>query len=204
MKLFKKSYSKAYRKHEYEVKLMKLNKILALLLALVMVFSFAACDKGGSESQSSGESQSGGEQLSSGGKVVKSHLTAALESIDPKRTSAGDDFEVIGTMIEGLFKVDASGAAVPGIAETHEVSPDGLTWTFHLREAYWSNGAKVTADDFVFGWDRCVDENDPAQYASLFETAGIESYEAVDEATFVVKLKLPCAFFDSLMFFPVF
>lgn len=184
---------------------MKLKKILALLLAIVMVFSFAACNNNsGNEEQSGSENSGSEEQSGDGGKVIKTHITAALESIDPKRTSAGDDFEVIGTLIEGLFKVDASGAAIPGIAETFEISPDGLVWTFHLREAYWSNGAKVTADDFVYAWQRCTDENDPAQYAALFETAGIASYEAADESTFVVTLNLPCAFFDTLMFFPVF
>ena len=139
-----------------------------------------------------------------GGRAINAHITAALESIDPKHTSAGDDFEVIGTMIEGLFICDKDGASQPGMAESYEISEDGLTWTFHLRDAKWANGADVTADDFVYAWDRCLDENDPAQYASLFETAGIVKYEAVDEKTFVVTLSLPCPFFDTLMFFPVF
>ena len=199
---------------------MKLNKLLALLLALVMVFSFAACS-GDKEPVSSGNegssAPSGGESQSSEGRVINVHITAALESIDPAYTSAGDDFEVIGQMVEGLFRVDASGAAVPGIAESYEISPDGTTWTFHLREAYWSNGDKVTADDFVYAWQRCF--TIPAQYIFLFETAGVKNaskiiagelpveelgVKAVDESTLVVEFDVPCAFFDTLMFFPVF
>ena len=132
---------------------MKLNKLLALLLALVMVFSFAACGGNDSPAPSNsgdGVSDGGNESQNSEGRVLNVHITAALESIDPAFTSAGDDFEVIGQMVEGLFRADASGAAVPGIAESCDKSGDGMTWTFHLRESYWSNGAKVTADDFIY------------------------------------------------------
>ena len=199
---------------------MKLNKLLALLLALVMVFSFAACGGNDSPAPSNsgdGVSEGGNESQNSEGRVLNVHITAALESIDPAFTSAGDDFEVIGQMVEGLFRADASGAAVPGIAERCDKSVDGMTWTFHLRESYWSNGAKVTADDFVYAWHRCL--TIPAQYASLFETAGIKNASkilageadvselgvyAADESTLVVEFDVPCAFFDTLMFFPVF
>ena len=181
---------------------MKLNKILALILALVMVLSLAAC----------GKAEGGAD-----GKILNVHVTAAIDSIDPALTSAGDDFEVIGAMVEGLFQCDASGAAIPGMAETYEISPDGMTWTFHLRDAKWSNGAAVTADDFVFAWQRAMAL--PAEYASLFETAGIKNASAIyagemdatelgvyaqDEKTLVVEFDVPCAFFDTLMFFPVF
>lgn len=181
---------------------MKLNKILAMILALVMVFSLAACGKGSADGD---------------GKILNVHVTAAIDSIDPHLTSAGDDFEVIGTMVEGLFQCDASGAAIPGMAETYKKSEDGMTWTFHLRDAKWSNGAEVTADDFVFAWQRAMSL--PAEYASLFETAGIKNASAIyagemdatelgvyaqDDKTLVVEFDVPCAFFDTLMFFPVF
>ena len=181
---------------------MKLNKIFAMILALVMVFSLAACGKGSADGD---------------GKILNVHVTAAIESIDPHLTSAGDDFEVIGTMVEGLFQCDASGAAIPGMAETYKKSEAGMTWTFHLRDAKWSNGAEVTADDFVFAWQRAMTL--PAEYASLFETAGIKNASAIyagemdatelgvyaqDDKTLVVEFDVPCAFFDTLMFFPVF
>ncbi|MBQ7873654.1 MAG: peptide ABC transporter substrate-binding protein [Oscillospiraceae bacterium] len=200
---------------------MKLNKILALILAFVMVFSFAACSSDDGPAQSGdGESQgdpvTGGDEESEG-RVLNVHVTAAIDSIDPALTSAGDDFEVIGQMVEGLFQCDASGAAIPGMAESYEVDPETGTWTFHLREAYWSNGDPVTADDFVYAWQRCF--TIPAEYVFLFETAGIKNAAAIiagekdvtelgvyaaDEKTFVVEFDVPCAFFDSLMFFPVF
>ena len=45
----------------------------------------------------------------------------------------------------------------PALAETYDISEDGKTYTFHLRDAKWSNGDAVTAADFVFGWQRAVD-----------------------------------------------
>ena len=190
---------------------MKINKILAMILALVMVLSLAAC--GAEPANPDDPAVEGGEAEA---RILNVHVTAAIDSIDPALTSAGDDFEVIGTMIEGLFKCDASGAAIPGMAETYEVDENG-TWTFHLRDAQWSNGDPVTADDFVYAWQRCF--SIPAEYCFLFETAGVKNASAVlagekditelgvyaaDEKTLVVEFDVPCAFFDSLMFFPVF
>ncbi len=193
---------------------MKLNKILAMLLALVMVFSLAACGADPDDEPNNSDDPVGGETAA---RVLNVHITAALESVDPHLTSAGDDFEVIANLVEGLFRCDASGASIPGMAETYDISEDGMTWTFHLRDANWSNGAPVTADDFVFAWQRGLSL--PAEYASLFETAGIKNASAIyngemdaselgvyaeDEKTLVVEFDVPCAFFDTLMFFPVF
>ena len=196
---------------------MKLNKILALILALVMVLSLAACGAEPNEPANPDEPNApveGGDEPAEA-RVLNVHVTAAIDSIDPHLTSAGDDIEVIGTMVEGLFLCDASGAAIPGMAESYEKSD--TTWTFHLRDAQWSNGAPVTADDFVYAWQRAMSL--PAEYASLFETAGIKNASAIyagemdaselgvyaqDEKTLVVEFDVPCAFFDTLMFFPVF
>lgn len=192
---------------------MKLNKILALILAFVMALSMTACGSDPVDGPATDDPVQGDKE----GKILNVHVTAAIESIDPALTSAGDDFEVIGTMIEGLFQCDAAGAAIPGMAETYEKIDEGMTWVFHLRDAQWSNGDPVTADDFVFAWQRAMAL--PAEYASLFETAGIKNASAIyagemdaselgvyaqDEKTLVVEFDVPCAFFDSLMFFPVF
>ena len=57
----------------------------------------------------------------------------------------------------GLTTEDAGGQPIPGMAESWQTSPDGLTWTFNLREAQWSDGTPVTAEDFVFAWRRILD-----------------------------------------------
>ncbi len=195
---------------------MKLSKILALLMALVMVFSLAAC--GGEPAAPNNPDAPENPDAPAEKKILKTHVTAAIDSIDPALTSAGDDFEVIGTMVEGLFQCDAAGAAVPGMAESYEVSPDGFTWTFKIREdANWSNGDPVTADDFIYAWQRAL--SIPAEYAFLFDNAGIKNAKAINEGTMdaselgvsapdpktlVVEFDVPCAYFDTLMFFPVF
>ena len=195
---------------------MKLNKLLAMILALVMVLSLAACGANPADPVNPDAPDAPVEGGEAEARILNVHLTAAIESIDPALTSAGDDFEVIGTMVEGLLKCDAAGAAISGMAETYEVDDNG-TWTFHLRDAKWSNGDPVTADDFVYAWQRCF--TIPAEYVFLFETAGIKNASAilagekdvtelgvyaVDDKTLVVEFDVPCAFFDTLMFFPVF
>lgn len=198
---------------------MKMNKLLALLLALVMVLSLAAC--GGENAEAPVNSENDGnveaEPTLDESAYIGVHLQAALESIDPAFTSAGDDFEVIGQMIEGLYNVAADGSAVLGMAESVDVSEDGLKMVFHIRDAQWQNGAEVVADDWVYAWQRAM--TIPAQYVDLFNTAGIKNAAAVaagekdiselgvyaeDDKTLVVEFDTPCAFFPTLMYFPVF
>src|SRR6185437_14344065 len=79
------------------------------------------------------------------------------ESLDPTLSQSAPEMFVMCDLLAGLMVYDAAGEPVPGMALRWETSPDGLTWTFHLREALWSDGAKVTADDFVFSWQRILD-----------------------------------------------
>ena len=78
-------------------------------------------------------------------------------SLDPAHLDGIWESAIIDQVIVGLTDRDADGRPVPGVAKAWEVSPDGLTWTFHLRDAQWSDGVPVTADDFVFGMRREVD-----------------------------------------------
>jgi oligopeptide transport system substrate-binding protein len=119
------------------------------------------------------------------------------------------------------MQMDAEGGAIPAIAESYEVSEDGTTYTFHLREdAYWSNGDPVTADDFVFGWQRAVDPAIASEYSYMLSDIGqvVNAAEiingeksveelgvtAVDDKTLEVQLNVPVSYFLSLMYFPTF
>lgn len=119
------------------------------------------------------------------------------------------------------MQMDADGQPVPAIAESYEVSDDGLTYTFHLRaDAKWSNGTPVTAADFVFGWQRAVDPNNASEYSYMFSDIGqvknaaeIIAGEkdkselgvtAVDDTTLQVELNVPVSYFLSLMYFPTY
>ena len=146
-------------------------------------------------------------------------LSTNVMSLDTNLATDGESFEVIADCIDGLMQMDADGAAVPAIAESYELSEDGKTYTFHLRDAKWSNGADVTAYDFEFAWKRIAKE--AGEYAYLLDTsvgcvknADAIIYEgadpdtlgvqAVDAKTFVVELEVPVSFFPSLMYFPTF
>ena len=146
-------------------------------------------------------------------------LSTNVMSLDTNLATDGESFEVIADCIDGLMQMDADGAAIPAMAESYELSEDGKTYTFHLRDAKWQNGDPVTANDFVFAWRRICQE--AGEYAYLFDTsvgcvknADAIIYEgadpttlgvsAPDEKTFVVELEVPVSFFPSLTYFPTF
>lgn len=108
--------------------------------------------------------------LAGAGRAETLHRGNAQEpdTLDPHRATAQWEGNIIGDMLMGLMTEDAAGEPIPGMATHYESSPDGLTWTFHLRaDAVWSDGVPVTADDFVFALRRINDPATAAQYATL-------------------------------------
>jgi oligopeptide transport system substrate-binding protein len=81
---------------------------------------------------------------------------AEPESLDPAHAGSVMEANILGDMMVGLTTLDAAARPIPGMAERWETSADGLTWTFHLRKARWSNGAAVTAQDFLSAWRRVL------------------------------------------------
>lgn len=85
-------------------------------------------------------------------------LPDAVKTLDPQTSADAEGAEVIRQLFEGLMDEDSAGAMQPGVAGSVEISPDRLTYVFHLRpEAKWSNGEPVTAQDFVYAWQRLAD-----------------------------------------------
>ena len=153
------------------------------------------------------------------GESIGVMLYTNVMSLDTDLATDGDSFEVIADCIDGLMQMDADGAAIPALAESTDISEDGCTWTFHLRDAKWSNGTPVTANDFVFAWRRiCKNAGEYAYMMSdigqLKGAAAIVNGEeadettlavsATDDKTLVVELEVPVPYFDSLMYFPTF
>ena len=145
-------------------------------------------------------------------------LGSNVVSLDSAQATDSASFEVIADCIDGLMQLDADGKAVPALAESCDVSADGKTYTFHLRDAKWANGDDVTAEDFVFAWRRhcqmaqeysyvmgntvaCVKNADAVIKGADPKTLGVS---APDKKTFVVELDAPVPFFMSLMAFPTF
>ncbi|WP_374571482.1 peptide ABC transporter substrate-binding protein [Phenylobacterium sp.] len=88
-------------------------------------------------------------------------------SLDPHKTTGTWEDRILQEVLMGLTTDSPAGEPVPGMAERWTVSPDGLTWTFYLRDALWSDGVPVTADDFVFSLRRILKPETAAEYASL-------------------------------------
>jgi ABC-type oligopeptide transport system substrate-binding subunit len=134
------------------------------------------------------------------------------DSLDPHLARADSSATILRDLYEGLTVLDAAGEPAPGVAERWEVSPDGRTYTFHLRDgARWSNGEPVTAQDFVASWRRLVTPATGGQYAQLLApvvgaseiVAGRAPPDALgvsapDARTFVVRLRSPTPYFLAL------
>ena len=130
-------------------------------------------------------------------------------SLDPAKTSTSTEQHILDELLEGLVAWGPGGEIVPGVAARWDVSPDGLTYTFHLRpDARWSNDVPVTAGDFVFSMRRLMDPATGAPYASLLYT--VKNGRAVntgalppdrlgvaapDAATCVITLEQPTPYF---------
>ena len=184
--------------------------------------ALTAC--GGSSSSVAASSAAGSTASSAAGTAQGSTLNIMLEtevqSLDPQVATDGTSFEVIADYTDGLMQMDADGAAIPALAETYDISEDGKTYTFHLRDAKWSNGDAVTAADFVFGWHRAVDPATASEYSYMLSDIGqiVNAAEiiagekpvtdlgvsAVDDKTLEVQLNVPVSYFLSLMYFPTF
>lgn len=77
------------------------------------------------------------------------------QTIDPQFASGSSAYTIIENVFEGLTRLDDAGEPLGACAERWEVSPDGLTYTFHLREGLvWSDGSPLTARDFAFALRR--------------------------------------------------
>ena len=144
--------------------------------------------------------------------VLKLSASAPLDTIDiSKATGYGQT----GNIFESFYRLGKDGKATPGLAKSGKVSKDGLTWTFKLRNAKWSNGDKITADDFVYSWRRSIDPKTESPYAYLFSgvknadeiAAGKLSTDklgikALDKNTVQVELDKPIAYFKVLLAYP--
>ena len=88
-------------------------------------------------------------------------------TLDPLKSTLVSEEDILEDMFTPLVQYDAAGQPVPGVATAWETSADGLTWTFHLRDSKWSDGAPLTSDDFLFSLRRLMDPKLASEYAYL-------------------------------------
>lgn len=190
------------------------RRLTAFLLACVAAVGLTAC--GGGDSAGSANTNAG----SAGSDEGASHeITVAIDvavmSMDSSLANDLNSIWVIGNVQEGLYVMGPDNSPVPALAKDMEVSDDGLTYTFTLRDdAKWSNGTPVTANDFVYGWRRLADPATASENTWMMELTGVKNCTAVnqgelpveelgvaapDDYTFVVTLEHPCSYFQAVI-----
>jgi ABC-type oligopeptide transport system substrate-binding subunit len=146
------------------------------------------------------------------------NLGSDPKTLDPQLNSASDGGDVLTNLYEGLMR-EVDGKLVNGMADSYEVSEDGLVYTFKLKDAKWSDGEPVTAGDFEFGWKRAMDPATASEYSFIMESASIKGaaefisgtgtadevgVKALDDKTLEVTLTAPTEYFLGLTGFYTF
>ncbi|MGH7726704.1 MAG: peptide ABC transporter substrate-binding protein [Candidatus Eiseniibacteriota bacterium] len=181
---------------------------LALLVAVALGFFFL---RARTPPGASADAEWFGDTSPPRGQVLTFNNGAEPEHLDPGVMSGQPDGRIARMVFEGLTNSDpVTLEPRPGQAYRWEISPDGLVYTFHLRPGLvWSDGAPITAHDFVYSWRRVLSPATGSRYASfLFPVQNGEAYNkgqitdstkvglaAADDSTFVVTLGQPTAYF---------
>ncbi|MDL2206044.1 peptide ABC transporter substrate-binding protein [Eubacteriales bacterium OttesenSCG-928-N13] len=180
-----------------------MRKLLAMLLALALVFGMSASAFAAPNDQ-----------------TITVNLGSQPETLDPQMNSASDGSNYIKHMFEGLMKYGWDGSGiVNGAAESYEISEDGLVWTLKIRDdAKWSDGKDLTAQDFEYSMKRLVNPENAAPYAGdmgKYLLNGLEIVEGtkpveelgvkcIDEKTIELTLSGPCGWFLEILAFPTY
>ena len=204
---------------------MKMRNIAAAAMAGALAVSLAACGSSASTgaANATGEAADAAEAGSTGFTV---QLGPNPETLDPALNAAVDGGNTLITIEEPLLIIDENNEVQPGQAESYEVSDDGLTWTFHMRDGLkWSDGSDLTAADFEYSFKRLANPDTAAPYAETV-VGMIDGYQdaignpdadgntttdpdwdalnvhaSEDGKTLTVQLSYPCSYFDKLASF---
>ena len=204
---------------------MKMRNIAAAAMAGALAVSLAACGSSASTgtANATGEAADAAEAGSTGFTV---QLGPNPETLDPALNAAIDGGNTLITIEEPLLIIDENNEVQPGQAESYEVSDDGLTWTFHMRDGLkWSDGSDLTAADFEYSFKRLASPDTAAPYAETV-VGMIDGYQdaignpdedgntttdpdwdalnvhaSEDGKTLTVQLSYPCSYFDKLASF---
>ena len=188
------------------MKSLRLKKLCAALLTAALATSlFVGCG-------------SSGGSINELGQNLIFNLGEDPETIDPTLNTSSGAGTIIANAFEGLTTLDENEQPQPGVAESWEMSEDGLVYTFKLRQdAKWSDGKAVTANDFKYSWLRALDQKTAAEYAyQLFYIKNSEKFyngeataeevgiKVVDDYTLEVTLESNTPYFTQLLAFPTY
>ena len=204
---------------------MKIRNIAAAAMAGALAVSLAACGSSASTGTANATSEAA-DAAEAGSNGFTVQLGPNPETLDPALNAAVDGGNTLITIEEPLLIIDENNEVKPGQAESYEVSDDGLTWTFHMRDGLkWSDGSDLTAADFEYSFKRLASPDTAAPYAETV-VGMIDGYQdaignpdedgntttdpdwdalnvhaSEDGKTLTVQLSYPCSYFDKLASF---
>ncbi|PLT33871.1 peptide ABC transporter substrate-binding protein [Bacillus sp. V5-8f] len=169
---------------------MKKSKF-SLLMILTLVFSLilAACS-GGGDNQASGDKD--GKAKGDGQLAATQELTAfdasEIPTMDTALAEGSTSFDYINNVGEGLYRLDQENKPVPALSDGEpQVSDDKTVITFKIRNAKWSNGDPITANDFVFAWKKAIDPKTASPYGPYMMGGKIKGAQAITDAAAAKK-----------------
>lgn len=206
--------------------LLKNSKFAWLLgLMLVVALFLAACggdkEEGTETTTEKEETDATTEEVATDEEqVLNLIMTAEIPTMDSALVTDAVGFDLLNNVNEGLYRLNQDNVAEPALAEGEPtVSEDGLVYTFTLRDANWSDGSPVTANDFEFAWKRAMNPDTASEYGPYMMDGVIKNateimegsveytelgVKALDEKTLEVTLEKPIPYFLSLMSFGTF
>ncbi|WP_391560427.1 peptide ABC transporter substrate-binding protein [Robertmurraya sp.] len=201
---------------------MKKSKFsLLLVLTLVLSMFLAACSGGNNEDEATpdNDSDATGSELAENQEITVLE-SAEIPSMDSVLAEDTVGFTMINNVNEGLYRLDQEQNPIPALSDGEPtVSEDGTVYTFKLREAKWSNGDAVTANDFVYAWQRALLPDSASFYGPYIMTGVIKNADkvkagevdpselgvkALSDTELEVTLEKPVPYFTALMAFPTF
>lgn len=194
-----------------------MKKKLTCLLAVLMVISMlAGC---GSKAPAANDTPAAnGDAPAESGKFLRVSMAGAPADLNPLTCSTTEGSELLGCMYEGLVRQNADGQILPGsgLAEKWDISEDGLVYTFTLRDAIWSDGSAITAEQFAYAWEKVLNPATASEYAYMlyvienateYNTGDLTDFsqvgvKALDDKTLQVTLTAPTDYFLEMLVIP--
>lgn len=208
---------------------MRIFALLAILFTITIISNACSSDDTSSEANANNETNAGNSKELADDQVLNLASGEEIRTLDISKATEETGIGIISRINSGLMIYDDN-ELVPDVAEDMpETNEDNTEYTYTIRDdAVWSDGSKVTADDFVYSWQRALSPEIESQYTYIFESAHIENakeivdedsdiygdveklgVEAKDDSTLVVTLSEPTPeeYFNSMMefspFFPL-
>ncbi|CAM3837393.1 MULTISPECIES: peptide ABC transporter substrate-binding protein [Bacillus cereus group] len=186
---------------------MKRKKSHLMVMALVTTLLLAACNNKANKSDTEAKKQ-----------VLNVTVSEEIPSLDTAKTMDGTSAHVMQNIFEGLYVLDDQDQPIPAVAKSFKRSEDGKKYTFDLRkDAKWSNGDSVTANDFMFAWKRAINRETASQYAyMLFYVKNAKEInkgtmpldalgvKVINDYKLEVELEQPIPYFLQLLALPIY